>query len=731
MSSRTQLDRIFDPRSIAVIGASAEPAKRGNLILRALASSGYQGDVYPVNPKGGQILDRDVLRSVDELPTGVDLAVLCTPAESSAGLVRALGARGVAGAVVLAVGYGESGEEGQALQRDLIEAARESGVRIVGPNTSGMLNLPTGANLIGARGVRAGGLAVLVQSGNVALALMTEVTERSWDGLSICLGVGNGIDVGFAEAMAFLRHDEGTHAVIAYVEGLRDARAFLASAARLTRSKPIVVIKSGRTEKGVQAALSHTGSVSGPYERFSAGLAQAGAVEVTRTDELLHVAETLGRQPPCPPDQGLAILSDGGGQGTLASDVLAESGATMATLSEATQAKLRALLGRAAAVRNPVDLAGAADLDPENFARALEVMLDDPGVGTVLVIGLFGGYGVRFDESLTAGEIRAAEAMAASARSRGKGLVLHTMYAAHRTEPLAVLGRAGVPVVGSLEVATRCAVELQRRGRFLSQPPWEIVEDPDAAPAGAMHPTGAGDAEAPLDTIATARGQGRRVLTEVEARAVLAGSGLAFGRHLTADAADAAARAYAELGGRVAMKLVSSTIVHKTDAGGVVLGIGDEGAARDAFESIQASVATWAVRHGSPVGPVRVMLTPMLDAPRVELLVGAYRDAWLGPVLTVGAGGVWVETFADVAHRVLPLGDDGIEAMLRDLRIARLLQASRGRGAVDHAPIVAAVRAVARAVTRHPEIEEVEVNPLFVYEERTEPVDARIVLTGR
>ncbi len=605
--------------------------------------------------------------------------------------------------MVLAVGFGESGDEGRALQEVLRLAGQESGVRIVGPNTSGMLNLEKGVNLVGARGVRPGGLAVLVQSGNMALALMTEVTERSWDGISIYLGVGNEVDLGFAEALAYLEGHDGTRAVVAYVEGLRDAGAFLEIASRVSRTKPVVLLKSGRTVRGAEAALSHTGSVTGSYDRLRAALAQAGVVELTRGDELLHVAETLGRQPASAPGTGIAILSDGGGQGTLAVDMLVESGARMAELAPSTRAALRRLLGPAAAVANPVDLAGAADADPEVFARATELLVADAGVGVVLVIGLFGGYGIRFADSLTEGERAGAVAMADHARAAGCGLVVHTMYALHRSPPLADLGSRGVPVVASLEVACRCAAELQRRGAWLERAPWEYVR-----------PDGAGEGAA-----------GRRALTEPEARALLAELGMPFEPAIVVDSADGVVRARAELGRPVAVKLVSAGITHKTDVGGVVLGVDGEESARRAFETIARRVG--ARTKGEPL---RVLVTPMLPTPRVELLVGGYRDPDLGPVVAVGAGGVWVEELSDVAVRVLPVDDRHVEEMLDELRIGGLLCAGRGFRAVDRSPILASVRAVAGALEGQVGIAEVEVNPLFVYENRVAAVDARVVLSG-
>lgn len=722
----TTLQRIFEPASIAVVGASTDPAKRGYQIVRALTESDFEGDVHPVNPRGGELLGLTVVPSVRELPGGVDLAVLCTPAHMAPDIVRDCGTLGIAGAVVLAVGFGEAGPEGAALEARLLDAARESGVRLIGPNTSGLLNLHRDVNLVGARGVRPGGLAVLVQSGNMALALMTEVTERSWDGISVYLGVGNEIDLGFAEALEYLEAHEPTRAVMVYVEGFRDAAAFLSVAARVSRSMPIVALKSGRTARGAEAALSHTGAVAGPYERLRAGLAQAGVVELTRADELLHVAETLGRQPTPPPTSGIAILSDGGGQGTLAVDWLVEAGARMATLTDGTSAALRELLGPAAAVGNPVDLAGAADADPEVFGRAMEILVADPNVGIVVVVGLFGGYGVRFAASLEAGEIRAVEAMATCARTAGRGLVVHTMYAAHRTPPLEVLGGEGVPVVASLEVACRCATELQRRGAWLAGEVW-------AYQAPSAHTDREESVSGPNPVIASALAENRRTLTEPEARGILTEAGLDFGPSFLAESADGVAEAFRTLGATVAVKLVSAAITHKSDAGGVVLGVTSEEEARAAYEQIRTGARRYAAEHGVVGGEdeLRAMVVPQLEKPRAEFLIGAYRDAELGPVLTLGAGGVWVEALGDAAVRVLPVDEAAMRSMLAELTVSRVLEGGRGLPAADTAPLLAAARAVADAITRWDAIVEVEINPLFVYDDRAVPVDARIILAER
>ncbi|MDA0329648.1 MAG: acetate--CoA ligase family protein [Gemmatimonadetes bacterium] len=716
-SERHSLDPILDPASVVVVGASADPAKRGYQILRALGESGYRGKVFAVNPRGGEILGREVFPSIEALPEPVDLAVLCTPAGAAPDLVRACGARGIAGAVVLAVGFGESGTAGRALEAELVAAGQASGVRIIGPNTSGLLNLPKGLNLIGARGIRPGGIALLVQSGNMALALMNEVTERSWAGISVCLGVGNAADVGFGEALEWLGEHDDTRAVIVYVEGFKDARGFLEVASRVSRTKPVIVIKSARTSDGAAAAQSHTGSVAGPYDRLRAGFRQAGVVEVTRTDELLHVAESLAHQPSCSPEAGIAILSDGGGQGTLVVDALSESGARLSALSAATQSQLRNLLGPAAGVSNPVDLAGAADADPLVFAAALDVLSADPDVGTVLLVGLFGGYGIRFAERLGEGEAQAAEAMAARMRQRGKGLVVHSMYAGHRSAPLAILGEQGVPVVGSLDVACRCVTELQARGRDVARLAWPAA---GALPDESTRP--------PVPAIVAAREENRTTLSEPEARALLSDFGVVFPEAYLVSSADEAAAVVERLGRSVAVKAVSKRIIHKSDVGGVALNVEDRNEARAAFELNCGRVAARAEELGLPREAPSALVTPMLDRPLMEMLVGAQRDPVLGPVLTIGAGGIWVELLADVAHRVLPVTDDDIRGMVDELVIGAMLRGARGQQAGHIDGVVQVATAIAQFLLAVPEVQEVEINPLFVYSDRVAAVDARVTL---
>lgn len=744
------LRRIFEPASIAVVGASANPTKRGYQILRGLARSGYPGPVYAVNPRGGRLLGHVLLTSVEALPAGVDLAVLCTPAGMAPALVRACGERGVGGVVVLAVGFGESGSRGTELEARLGEAARAHGVRVIGPNTSGMMNLHQGVNLIGVRDVRAGGIALLVQSGNIALGLMNEIGARTREGVSVCCGLGNQVDVGFGEVLEYLGEDEHTRAVIAHVEGFTDARAFLRAAARVTPRKPVVMIKSGRTAVGARAALSHTGAVAGPYDRLRAGLTQAGVTEVRRTDQLVAVAHALASQPAAPAGSGIAILSDGGGQNTLAVDAITESGARLATLARETRDRLRKVLGPAAAVANPVDVAGAADTDPGAFARALDVLAPDPAVGIILVVGLFGGYGIRFSDRLTAPETEAARAMAARMRALGKAMVVHSMYTTHDSPPLKAFVDAGIPVIESLEAACRATIELERRSRRGRASRWNPDELPPASdlqagpsrtasatrppasdPAATLPPPGANTpVPPPHPAIRAAREEGRITLTEVEARALLEAAGLAFAAAEVADSGEAAARAAERFAYPVAVKLLSRRITHKSDAGGVVLDVADRAAAARAFEAIVSNAHAYARAENIPSEAWAVLVTPMLPAPMGEVLVGAYRDPQLGPMLTLGSGGTRVEVLRDVTHRVLPVRPRDVKMMIRELRASPLLTGSRGHPPVSVAGIVQAAEAVARCLSTWSDVAEVEVNPLFAYGDRAVPADARVILSG-
>jgi acetate---CoA ligase (ADP-forming) len=707
---------VLRPASVAVVGASSDPAKRGHRAVLALLESGYAGRIHPVNPVGGRLLGLPVARGPRELEAPPDLALVCTPAATVPRLLEEWGESGTRGAVVLAGGFGEAGPEGQRLERELAAVIERTGIRVVGPNTSGILNVPLGLNLIGLPPVGPGTISLLVQSGNVALALATEA-RRAGVGFNLVIGVGNETGIRFHEYLDFLAEDPGTEGILIHAEGFRDARAFLDSARRATRTKPVVMLKGARTEVGGAAARSHTGAVAGSYAALRAGLRQAGVVEVSRTDEMLPTITTLAEQPLAAPGRGIAILSDGGGHATLAVDDLHDRGAALAPLHPSTSERLRSLLGPAAAVQNPVDLAGAADRDPLAFARALEVLAGDPGVAAVLVVGLFGGYAVRFAGSLLEAEVEAAGRLAGIAGAAGVGLVVHSLYASSGSEPLRVLRERRVPVVESLDVACRCVASLLEGGRARVRAERLPVRWPAADEPGPPGPPAD-------DPLAAARAEGRSFLLEPEVRRLVEPFGVPMvpGRFCAGD--EEVGAAAAELGGPLAVRVVAPGVPHKTEAGGVALDVAPA-AARAAAARMRAQVSAWLRGRGAAADIRGFLLTPMLERPLAELLVGVVRDPQLGPVLRVGAGGTLVELHRDVATRVLPVGPEEIDEMLGELRIAPLLDGYRGAPACDRRALARAVLALCRCALETPGVAELEVNPLFARADGAVAVDVR------
>ena len=742
------------PRSIAVLGASRSPEKWGNRVLRALSELGFEGPVYPVNPNADDIDGRRCYPSVEALPEAPDLALVALPGTMAPEAIEACGRRGVQAAIVLAVGFAESGEEGANLQERLLKAAREWGVRIVGPNTSGLLNLRWGLNLVGAPDLTPGPIGILSQSGNIALALMNEGARTPRAGVSVYVGVGNEADIGFHEYLDVLGEDDGTEVIVIYADGIRATGAFLHTAARVAPHKPIVLLKGGRSPEGSTAVLSHTGALTEDYDVLSAGLRQAGVVEVTREDELLPVAMTLANQPPGA-EGGLAILSDGGGQNALACDLFHEMGCPVAVLGPETQRRLRELLGPAAAVRNPVDVAGAADSNPGVFADAFEALAGDPGVAGVLLVGLFGGYHLRFSKIFEDVEAEAAGRLLKDAGAVGKPVVVHSVYADVDSAPLALMRRGGVPVTPSLDIACRCAEVMVRRRDLLGRAPvWEREDladqeglavsdrptDPDGLTdsGGLADPGsgGAGPAGSPDQESSATR---LIALTEWQAREELASRGVHFAPGRLVRTVEELAQLTWD--SPVCMKIVSPGIPHKTEADGVLLNVVNLLEAEAGFARLLDSARVYleggdsdldstgsdldGKRSDAPIDGV--LVTEMMPAPVAELLIGVRRIPRLGCVLTVGAGGTWTEALEDVSHRVLPVRSDEVAEMLSELRIAPVLSGDRGRPPASLEAVSELASSLARYVRQDSSIMEVELNPTFAYPDRAVPVDALVV----
>jgi acyl-CoA synthetase (NDP forming) len=700
-AARTALDRLFDPRSIAVIGASSDPGKRGYQAIRALQDAGYAHPVHAVNPRGGTVRGLPMLTSIGELPAGVDVALIALPGRAVPAALYALADVGVAGAVVLANGFREAGADGAALEAQLHTAIAETGIRVIGPNTSGILNVASGANLVGVPDVRSGPVSVITQSGNMLLSLLADDRALHGPGFHTYIGLGNQADVRYDECIAHLAGLPETRAIAVHSEGLQDGRAFLTAAAAATRTCPVVLLRGGRSETGQRSALSHTGSVAGSDAVATAVLAQAGIELVERSDELAVLSGVLATTAPVPAGRGVAVLSDGGGHATLAADALSTAGVDLAVLSEDTRTSLRELLGRPAAVANPVDVAGATDTDPTLFAAATDVLMGDPAVGLVLVVGLYGGYHLRFDARLRDAEDTTARTLIDLSSRHGVPMLVQSCYAVEQPANHQILRDGGIAVLSSIDHAVRAVTALHRRGLRVA--------------------TAAERCDLRLsDPVGTAAGSG--LLDEPAARRLVEAAGIDTGRWRLATTVDEAAAAVAELGVPCAFKIVSPQVVHKSDVGGVQLHVTPETAGQ-AWAKVVGAVTT-----RLPGAQITGVVVAPMARPGVELLVGATVDPIFGPVVAFGTGGVLVEALRDVTFRAAPFTHLEALEMIDETMASRMLDGYRHLPRVDRDVLAAFLVRVGAVAATSPGLTELDLNPVIAGETGVLPVDVRVVL---
>jgi acetyltransferase len=705
------LGNIFNAGSVAIIGASRNRTKRGYQAIRTLLDGSYEGMIYPVNPKEKMILGLPCYASVTDIKDPVDLALVATPAGTVPGILEACGKKGVHGAIILAGGFGELGAQGRELEQQIVAVGHKHKIRIIGPNTSGMMNLKSNMNLVGFKGVRRGDIALLAQSGNMALTLMTEAGVKSRKGFTYYVGVGNEADVRFHEYLHFLRNDPDTRAIIMYVEGMRQGREFLQEAYRTTRKKPVILLKSGRSATGRRSAGSHTGALAGISQVAKGAFERAGITVIENSDELFPVAETLSSLPPMGSNK-IAILADGGGHATIAADLLTELGVELPSLSEKTQGQLRQILPAGASVVNPVDVAGGTDENPAVFADCAEIMLKDSSISGLLVVGLFGGYGIRFAQELAFMEEEAAHRMGKIVRK--KPIVVHSLFSAAKPHALELLRYYGITVYDSLDVACKCISALAQYGTFLK-----------SYHAKTNFVLDWGDKACDLGTgiISSAQKEHRVVLMEHEAKRLLQAHGADSFDDRLAESEDDAAAAAAEIPGKVVLKIVSPDILHKSDAGGVRLNIETEKQVRQAYQALLSNARSYKSK-----ADIRGVLVAPMAAPGLEVIIGTKYDDQFGPVIMFGIGGIMVEILQDVTFRVLPISPLSAKKMLQEIKLSRLLNGFRGNPPADKKALSHLLLKCSELVESYPQIDEMDLNPVIVYETGLQVVDARILL---
>lgn len=701
------LDALFEPRAIALIGASNREGSVGQVLARNLLESGFAGPVLPVNPHAGAIRSALAYPNAAALPVAPDLAVIATPAPAIPGLIAELGARGCRAAVVISTGFGaDAGPDGAKLKAEMLNAAKPHLLRIVGPNCLGFISPARGINASFAHLTpQTGRIALVAQSGAVAAAALDWAHARDI-GFSHVVTIGEAADVDFGDLLDYLALDPATHAILLYVESIRNARKFMTAARIASRNKPVVVVKSGRSAAGARAAFSHTGALAGSDAVYDAAFRRAGLLRVGELRELFEAVQTLGAGLTARGDR-LAILTNGGGAGVMAVDALEARGGRLASLSEATLSAINAVAPANWSHGNPVDILG--DAKPPLYGKAIEALLSEPEADAILVMNC---------PTAVASSTEAAQAVAdAVTKARSIRPVLTAWLGETAVAPgRAILARAGMPVHETPDEAVRAFMHLveHRRGQELlvRVPALGVLEPP--APDLARQ------------VVARARAEGRRDLTDPEAREVLAAYGVPVVESRTAPTPLEAGQAAEALGGPVALKILSRDISHKSDSGGVMLnlqgGPAVEMAAGQMLERVRAALPDARIDG--------FVLQPMIRRPKAqELLAGIAQDPTFGPVILFGQGGVGVEILADRTVGLPPLDDVLARDMIARTRVARLLAGYRDRPPADLDAVVEVLVRLARLAVELPEIAELDINPLLADEAGVLALDARIRLS--
>ncbi len=705
--ARHYLAALFEPRSVALIGASGDPAKVGGRLMENLRGAGFRGALHAVNPKHSAIGGVPCVASIAQLPEGIDLAVIATPAPTVAGLVEECGRHGIPAVCVITAGFREVGAEGVALETALVAVARAYGVRLLGPNCVGLMRPPIGLNATFARGnALPGSLALVAQSGAVCTAMLDWATPMGI-GFSSVVSLGGSSDLDFGEVLDYLATDPATRQILLYIEGIRDGRRFMGSLRAAARAKPVIVMKVGRHPMGSRAAVSHTGAIVGRDDVFEAVMRRAGAVRVQSAGELIACALALASGIR-PVGDRLAVVTNGGGPGVMAADRAADLGVPLATLGEGTLARLQAALPANWSHGNPVDLIG--DADPARYRAAIRACLEDPGVDGVIAI--------LSPQAMTDANA-AALAVVEAAAGAGKPVIACWMGGESVAEGRLTLQAAHIATYALPEAAVEAfghLAQYYRNQRLLIEapPPLAYRDAPDLDVARAI--------------VAAALAEGRTVLGASESKDLLVAFRIPVARALPASNADEAVAVAASLGYPVVIKVRSPDITHKSDAGGVRLGLPDAPAVRAAFDQMMRDVGR--ARPEARLDGVSVERMVSSEHGR-ELMVGVTTDEVFGPVITFGAGGIAVEVLHDRAIGLPPLNAALVADMVSSTRVARMLGTFRHLPAVDRAAVEGAVLRVSEMACELPEILELDVNPLLADENGVLALDARVVLRAR
>ena len=698
------LDVFFTPNNIALIGATENPGSVGRDTLWNLISTPFGGTLFPVNPKRNSVLGIKAYPSISAVPEQVDLVVITTPAPSIPGIIKECGENGVKGAVVISAGFKEVGASGAELERRLLEEARNAGIRVIGPNCLGMMSPLTGVNATFAAGMaRPGNVGFISQSGALCTAVL-DWSFREQVGFSAFISTGSMLDVNWGDLIDYLGRDPRTRSILIYMESIGNARAFLSAAREVALTKPIIVIKAGRTAAGSKAAASHTGSLTGSDDVLEAAFRRCGVLRVNAISDLFYMAEVLAKQPR-PKGPRLTIVTNAGGPGVLATDALIGNGGELTELSTESIEQMNTFLPSAWSHNNPIDVIG--DAGPERYVKTLEVAAKDPASDGLLV--------VLTPQAMT-NPTQIAEHLKPYAKLGDKPVLASWMGGPAVAAGEAILNDAGIPSFPYPDTAAR-----------LFQYMWSYTYNLRGlyeTPVLAKEDTS--DVACAVDIITAARKEGRSLLTEFESKKILSCYGIPTVETRIAQTEDEAASHAASIGFPVVLKLYSETITHKTDVGGVQLNLKDADAVRRAYRLIETSVAEKVGKEHF----LGVTVQPMIKLEGYEIILGSSVDPQFGPVLLFGLGGQLVEVFKDKALALPPLNTTLARRMMEQTKIYKALKGVRGRKPVDLEALEQIMVRFSQLVAEQKWIKEIDINPMLASPERIVALDARVVLHG-
>lgn len=705
--SKHYLTPLFAPKSVAVFGASDRVDAVGQIVFQNMLESGFQGALYPINSKNAEVQGRKAYASISDVEEKVELVVIATPPQTVPDIIEECGKRGVKAAVIITAGFGEIGPEGKELERKVLDNAKRYGIRLVGPNCLGVMRPGIGLNAtFNKGGANSGNLALVSQSGALCTAIL-DWAQMNDVGFSSVVSMGSSADVDFGEILDFLVSDPQTQNILMYIEGIRESRRFMSSLRAAARVKPVILVKVGRHEAGSKAAMSHTASLVGSDDAFDAAVRRAGVIRVKTVTELFSAAKAMS----CgfhPSGNRLAIVTNGGGPGVMATDRASDLGLVMATLSEATMERLNKVLPPNWSHGNPVDVIGDAQID--RYQHAVEACLEDPNVDGVLTI--------LTPQAMTK-PLEAAQAVIEISNKHKKPLLTCWMGEAQVAESRKEFARAKMPNFRTPEPAVEVFSYLSayyQNQKLLMQMPGPLSHR--------LEP----DVEGARMVIEGALLDKRKVLSEMESKALLSAFHIPVAQTMIAHSPNEALLIAQQLGFPVAMKVNSRDISHKSDAGGVMLSLGNAQAVRAAYHEITENIK----RNRPNAHMEGISIQPMIVKPNGrELMVGVINDPVFGPVISFGAGGTMVEVMGDRSVTLPPLNTFLVKDLIKGTRISKLLGAFRHMPPADMEALESVLLRVSEMVCELPMLMEMDINPLIVDEHGVLAADARVVVEFR